>query len=508
MLESLMMFGQELIGIFSITNIGLLIGATFLGIVIGAMPGLSATMGVALLTGLTYTMEMDVAVLVLMGLYVGAIYAGSISAVLIGIPGTGSAAATVLDGHPMAMQGRAKLALSAATLASFIGTILGLLCLAAVTGQLMKIALEFTAPEYLLMAIFGVLICGSLASQGHAIKGWIGGAFGLILACVGMESMYAYPRFCYGNVSLYSGITMVPAMIGLFGIPCVLNALAGKQQVGASEEAARLSKKSDHEKIWPILLRNKVNIVRSGLIGTVVGAIPGVGEDVAAWLSYDFAKKFSKKPETFGKGNIEGVLAAECANNAAIGGAMIPLLTLAVPGSAGTAVLLGAFRLHGVNPGPMLSFNNPTFIYYVVAVLVLCAVCMRVCALPACQVAPLILKTPVHILMPIVCVLCCIGSYALNVNIFDVKIMLFFGIIGYLFDRIHIPAAPIVLGLILGPMADEYGRRMLKASGGTLMPLISRPICLVLLLFILLTILYQLGAFKKLGVMLSKSKNK
>ncbi len=506
MLESFMIFFQEFIKIITPVNVGLLLGSTMLGILIGAMPGLSATMGVALLTGLTYTMEMDMAVVVLMGIYVGAIYGGSITAVLIGIPGTGSAAATVLDGNPMARQGRAKLALSAATMASFVGTIVGLLLLAGITGQLMKIALKFTAPEYLLMAIFGVLICGSLASQGHAIKGWIGGVFGLILSCVGMEIMYAYPRFCFGNVSLYNGIPMVPAMIGLFGIPCVLNTLSARKQEGADAAAAELS--GADEKIMPILLRNKVNIVRSGLIGTFIGAIPGVGEDVAAWISYDFAKKSSKQPETFGKGNIEGVLAAECANNAAIGGAMIPLLTLAVPGSAGTAVLLGAFRLHGVNPGPMLSFNNPTFVYYVVAVLVLCAVCMRVCALAACHVAPKILKTPVHILMPIVCVLCCIGSYALNINVFDVKIMLFFGLVGYLFDRVQIPAAPIVLGLILGSLADEYGRRMLKASSGSLLPLVSRPICIVLLLCILLTILHQLGVFSRLSALCAKPKMK
>lgn len=496
MLQSLLIFGQELFSIITPLNIALLLGSTMLGILIGAMPGLSATMGVALLTGLTYTMEMDVAVLVLMGIYVGAIYGGSITAVLIGIPGTGSAAATVLDGHPMAQQGRARVALLAATVASFIGTVIGLLMLAAITGQLMKIALKFTAPEYFLMAIFGVLICGSLASQGHAVKGWIGGAVGLIFSCVGMETMYAYPRFCYGNVNLFGGISMVPAMIGLFGIPCVLNTLAARRQVGANEEAAKIT--GEKERIMPILAKNKANIVRSGLIGTFIGAIPGVGEDVAAWLSYDTAKKASRHPETFGKGNIEGVLAAECANNAAIGGAMIPLLTLAVPGSAGTAVLLGAFRLHGVNPGPMLSFNNPSFVYYVVAVLMLCAVCMRVCAWAACQVAPKILKTPVHILMPIVCVLCIIGSYALNINIFDVKIMLFFGLLGYLFDKVHIPPAPIVLGLILGSLADEYGRRMLKASSGTLTPLFTRPICIVLLALTVGTILHQLGVFKKI----------
>lgn len=497
MLQSLQTFGQEFIGIITPLNIALLIGSTMLGILIGAMPGLSATMGVALLTGLTYTMEMDMAVLVLMGIYVGAIYGGSITAILIGIPGTGSAAATVLDGHPMAVQGRAKTALSAATLSSFIGTVLGLIMLAAITGQLMKIALKFTAPEYFLMAIFGVLICGSLASQGQAVKGWIGGAVGLIFACVGMESMYAFPRFCYNKVSLYSGIAMVPAMIGLFGIPCVLNTLAAKKQDGSGVDAAKVV--DSKEKVLPHLAENKINIVRSGLIGTFVGAIPGVGEDVAAWLAYDTAKKSSKKPETFGTGNIEGVIAAECANNAAIGGAMIPLLTLAVPGSAGTAVLLGAFRLHGVNPGPMLSFNNPTFVYYVVAVLMLCAVCMRVCALVACQVAPKILKTPVHILMPIVSVLCVIGSYALNVNTFDVIIMLLFGIIGYAFGKVHIPPAPIVLGLILGSLADEYGRRMLKASNGSLLPIVTRPISIVLLLLIIATILHQVGVFEKIG---------
>jgi putative tricarboxylic transport membrane protein len=405
-------------------------------------------MGIALLTGITYGMEFSRALIVLMGIYVGGIYGGSISAVLIGIPGTGSAAATVLDGHPLAKQGHATRALGAATIASFIGTVFGMICLAGFTPLLEKLALKFTSPEFALLAIFGVTICGSLtAGGGPALKGWIGGLAGLIFSTVGYETMYAYPRFSYGNVNLMGGIAFVPAMIGLFGIPSVLNELS----VTDVQKIVKISTEKGIT-ILEIISKNLGLILRSGLIGVGVGAIPGVGEDVAAWLAYDVAKKSSKEPEKFGKGSYEGVLAPETANNAAIGGAIIPLLSLAIPGSAPTAVLLGALMLHGVRPGPMLSIENPTFLAHMSAVLLLAAIFMRVCAIPACRFAPKILKTPTHILMPIVGVLSCIGAYALTINVFDLYVMFFFGLIGYACEKMQYPTAPIVLGIILGPL--------------------------------------------------------
>ena len=484
---------HELIGLLTIQNILLLSVSTIAGIIIGGLPGLTATMGIALLAGLTFSISTDAALIILMGIYIGAIYGGSISAILIGIPGTGSAAATVLDGHPLAKRGEGGRALSLTVVASFIGTIFGMICLAIFTPFLQSIALEFTSPEFTLLAVFGVTICGSLTAQGHPVKGWISGFIGLAVSCIGMEAIYAYPRFTFGSVGLMGGIAFVSAMIGLFGIPSIFNELSIKNN---KVKIPSITKQKGMGFLG--MLKEKLFLIlRSGLIGTGIGAIPGVGEDVAAWLSYDTAKKTSKHPEEFGKGSYEGVIAAETANNAAIGGSLIPLLSLAVPGSAPSAVLLGALWLHGIRPGPMLTFEYPTFIPYMSALVLLAAFTMRIWALPICKIAPKVLKVPPYILMPIVGVLSIIGSYALNINIFDLYVMFFFGILGYILEKLEYPAAPVVLGIILGPIADQNFRRTLMASNGNFAAFVTRPICIILIILILYSMLNQVPAVRR-----------
>ncbi|WHH61493.1 tripartite tricarboxylate transporter permease [Petroclostridium sp. X23] len=478
----------------TVQNILLLSVSSIAGIIIGTLPGLSATMGIALLTGLTYGLPTEAALIVLLGIYVGAIYGGSISAVLIGIPGTASAAATVLDGQPLAMRGEGGTALSLATIASFIGSLFGMVCLAGFTPLLQKLALNFTSAEYALLAIFGVLICGSLTAQGLPLKGWIGGFIGLAASCIGFEGIFGYPRYTFDVVGLMGGVAFVPAMIGMFGIPSLLSELSNK---GGAAKVAEVSK-GKGPGIFRMIKDYFPTILRSGLIGTGVGAIPGVGEDVAAWLSYDTARRTSKKSEEFGKGSYEGVIAAETANNAAIGGALIPLLSLAIPGSAPTAVLLGALWLHGIRPGPMLTFEFPNFIAEMSALLLLAALTMRIYGWIACQFAPKVVKVPTFILMPIVGVLSIIGSYALNINTFDLYVMFVFGIIGFLFEKMNYPAAPVVLGIILGPLADTNIRRTLQASGGSLAPFFTRPIALIVVCMIVYAILSQLKVTDKL----------
>lgn len=500
---------QEFISLLTPINLLVVSFSSVLGMLIGCLPGLTATMGIALLTGITYGMHQDVAILMLMGIYVGAMFGGSIASILIGIPGTGSAAATVMDGHPLAKQGKGGTALTLALLGSFVGTLFGMLLLSACTPFLQKISLKFTSAEIALLAFFGVTICGSLTGPGGSpMKGLIGGVFGLLISCIGMETMYGYARYTFGNTQLLGGIAFVPAMIGLFGIPSVLNELSNLKTRQASE--AIQYRKEDQEKIGIIGLLKKhlFGILRAGAIGTGIGCIPGVGEDVAAWMAYDTAKKASKTPEKFGRGAYEGVLAAETANNACVGGALIPLLCLAIPGSAPTAVLLGALRLHGIRPGPMLTFEFPNFIAYMSAVLLLCSLIMRIFGYLACKVAPKVLKIPPYILMPIVAVLSIIGSYALNIRSFDLVVMFVFGILGYFFMKQDYPAAPIILGLILGPMLDENFRRSLQTSGGSMAPFVTRPIALVILVLILWSILGQFPAFKRLTAKLSfKKKN-
>ena len=492
-MEEIGILFSSLWSLISIKNIVIVSLSSIGGILIGAMPGLTSTMGIALLSGITYGMDSDIALLVLIGIYVGGTYGGSISAILIGIPGTGSAASTVADGHALAVKGEGRLALSLATIASFIGTLFGMICLAVFAPMLQGIALKFTSAEYCLLAVFGVTICGSLTSGSEPIKGWIAGFLGLGLSCVGYEGIYSYPRFTYGIVGLFGGIAMVPALIGLFGIPSVLSELAQKD---AGAKIAEVGQSGKYSVLT--MLRKYIGLVlRSGLIGTFIGAVPGVGEDIAAWLSYDFAKRTSKNPKEFGKGAYAGVIAAETANNACIGGAMIPLLSLAVPGSAPTAVLLGALMLHGIRPGPMLQFDAPNFVFEMCAMLILAAFCMRIFGWMICQVAPKLINVPVFILMPIVAALSVIGSFAINVNLFDVYIMLFVGVAGYFMAKNKYPAAPAVLGLILGPMCDENLRRFLMSTNGSFAGFVSSGISIVLLILIALSFLSQMDFAKR-----------
>ncbi|MCL2380088.1 MAG: tripartite tricarboxylate transporter permease [Treponema sp.] len=496
MFSGILTLVNEVAGLFTITNIALLFGSSLLGIIVGVLPGLTATMGIAILTGITFGMPTYQALIILMGIYVGAIFGGAIPTVLLGIPGTAAASATVLDGHPLAKQGHGGLALTTVAIASFIGTLFGMFFLAGLTPLAVRMALLFTSPEFALLAIFGVTICGSLTGGGKggtALKGWIAGLIGLLVSTVGFEVFYAFPRFSYGNINLMGGIAFVPAMIGLFGIPSVLNQLSILHQKNVLHFAKEKTSGS-----LKIVGKKMPMILRSGMIGVGTGVIPGVGEDVSAWISYDLAKKTSKEPEKFGKGSFEGLIAPETANSAAIGGSIIPTLSLGIPGSPPTAVLMGALMLHGIRPGPMISIENPTFIAHISAILLLAAFTMRFGALIACRFAPMMLKVPANILMPMVAVLSCIGAFALTINIFDLYVMLFFGLIGYAFDKMKYPAAPVVLGIILGPIVDENLRRTLVATGGSLEPFFTRPVALIILFAIALTILSQLGVIKKL----------
>lgn len=469
--------------------------ATSLGIIIGALPGLTATMGIALLTGVTYGMNTSLAVPVLMGVYVGAIYGGSISAVLINIPGTGSAAATALDGHPLAVKGEAWMALSSTRFASFLGTLFGIICLAFFAPLISKLAEKsFASPEYFMLALFGILICGSLCSQDKPIKGWIAGFIGLMISFVGMEEIHGYQRFVYGNSNLVGGISYVPAMIGLFSIPQVLDALKSddtkakvesvKAQAGTMKKTLQLTKNN----LW--------NILRSGLIGVGIGSIPGAGEDIAAWMAYDRAKNSSKHPEEFGKGAYEGVIAAETGNNACIGGAIIPLLTLAVPGSPPAAVLLGALELHGIRCGPMLSFEQPTYIYEMSAVLIVCAIALLICGLLLSRVMVSVLRIDQKKLFPIVIALCVIGSYAINLNKFDLTIMFIMGLLGYVFNAMGYSPAALVLGIILGKTCDVNFRRALLGYSWTCF--FTRIISLIFVVLVLVSLLSQFPFWKKM----------
>ena len=481
-----------------------LFGSTAVGVIIGALPGLSATMGIALLTGLTYKFPVEYTFAILMGVYVGAIYGGSLSAILLNIPGTASAAATALEGYTLAKQGKAELAIKVTRAASIIGTFIGVMALTFLAPPLTKVALSFRSQEYFMLALFGVLICGSIVSNDIPLKGWIGGVLGLLIACIGMDRIMGASRFDMGITDLMGGVSMVPAMIGFYAIPEVIKAFAHKDQEELKIHKLD-KKKKEHTNSFKIAFSHLRVIIQSALLGVGIGALPGVGEDVAAWVSYDTAKKTSKHKEDYGKGSFEGIIAPEVANNSAIGGATIPMLTLAVPGSPPAAVLLGAMMVHNIQPGPMIMRDNPTFIYQIAALILISVVALWVVGMIIAKPMTKILKVPTVYLMPIVSVLAIVGAYALNIKSFDIIIALVFGLIGYILDKMQYSAAPIILGLILGNMIDENFRRALTVSDGNFLTFVTQPISLMFFLVIVAVVGAQLVPKKKSKMNTSKT---
>ncbi len=456
--------------------------ATLLGIIVGMLPGLTATMGIALLTGLTFQWASSDAIVILIAMYVGAIYGGSRSAILINIPGTPANAATCLDGFPLARSGRAGEAIGLSTTSSFLGSFIGLLFLTFFTPYLGQIALSFQSFEFFWLTLFGVLICGNLTAPKDPLKGWISGFLGLLLGMVGMDAIQAYPRFAYGRVDLYGGLSLIPALVGIYGMTEVIQSITEETRKEVIVQVRRVVPRLRE------LYNQKKNIIRSGIIGTFVGAIPGVGENIASFVAYDFAQRASKTPEKFGKGSEEGLIAAETGNNACVGGAIIPVLALAVPGSPPAAVLLAAMWLHGMRPGPLLMMEAPNYIYEVSAMFLLATVAMLILGLSLVRGIIKILNVPTPVLMPIIFVLCAVGSFAINGRVFDILVMLIFGLIGYPLKKMEYPDAPLILGLILGEMLDENLRRGLILTSGSLVPFFTRPISMILIAFILFTL--------------------
>lgn len=470
------MFDPKVLFLMSISSI--------LGIIVGALPGLTATMGIALLSGITYGIDPKYAIPMLVALYCGGIYGGSNSAILLNIPGTPSAAATAIDGYELAKRGLAGEALGFARLASFWGGLIGLLALTIATPLLAKIALKFGSWEFFVLTIMGVMICGSLTMGELQVKGWITGFLGLMTAMIGMDDMTTYPRFSFGSLHLLSGISLIPALIGLFGLTEVFCVMREPYQgeLTVDPRGLRVS--------VPLLRVFKYwkTTVRSAIIGILIGIIPGVGEDVAAWVSYGAVKNMGIEKERVGKGSVEGVIAAETANNSCIGGASVPMIALGIPGSGAAAVLLGGILLHGVRPGPLIFIESPQFFYDYVAMQVMANFMLLIFGLLISNFLIKILLVKKDVLMPIVVTLCVIGAYAVNHSLFDVYVTLVFGVMGYILRNNGYPLAPFTLGLILGRMADENLRRALTLNS-SIVPFFTRPICIVLWLLIIIMII-------------------
>src|SRR3954471_5032694 len=478
-------------GFLNPTSIGLGLGGAPLGIVVGILPGLSATLVIALLTTLTVKAQANDAILVLICSYVGALYGGSRTAILLNIPGTAANAASCADGYALAQRGEAGRAIGIATSGAFTGTLFGVLCLAAFTPSLAEGALAFGAFEFFWLALFGVALSGSIVGD-DPVKGWLMGALGLFVAQIGQESLYAHNRFTFGWDELAGGIALIPALVGAFGLAEILTTLAEpveKKLVDVKDSV--LPRFREVLQYWK-------TVIRSGVIGVLTGLLPGVGEDSGAWMSYAAAKATSKEKHLFGKGSIDGLMAAETGDMASIPGHIIPCLALGIPGSAPSAVLMAAMIIHGIQPGPMMLIQHPHFVYEVVAMTSLATVTILIFGLFLVKPLLLILRIRRTVLMPIIYLLCTVGAFASASRLFDVYAMLVIGIGAFFLRRRGYQMAPFVLGLVLGPLLDKSLRRGLVLSDGSLEPFFTRPISIGFATVTILILLMYIPAFKSL----------
>ncbi|MBC01354.1 MAG: hypothetical protein CML67_17645 [Rhodobacteraceae bacterium] len=451
------------------------------GVVIGALPGLTSTMGVALLIPVTFSLPPQVGLAMLGGIYCASTYSGAISAILLNIPGTSASVATMLDGHPMSRNGEPGRAISLATFASAIGGVASVAALLLLAPQLAEFSLRFGSPEYFLLAVFGITVIASMSS-GAMEKGLIAGAFGLILSTVGVHPLTGTMRFTFDMPSLYDGVPLVVALIGLYSIPEVIDLVKRAREEHGND--ARVDA-SGFLAVIPEILRQKVNLLRSSLIGIIVGIVPGVGCSVGGFLAYDAAKRASKTPDRFGKGAAEGIVASETGNNAVTGGTLIPLLTLGIPGNPVTAVLLGGIMIHGLRPGPELFTTNAEITYGFIFSLFLSNLLFVPVGLVIARFGLRIVQVPPAILAPIILALAVLGAYSIRASLNDVWIMLAVGALGWGMAVLAVPRAPLVLGLVLGTLAEGELARSLALVRGDVsafaLGLLTRPISLVIL---------------------------
>ncbi|MBW1667575.1 MAG: tripartite tricarboxylate transporter permease [Deltaproteobacteria bacterium] len=454
--------------------IGFLFLGTIIGIVFGVIPGLTSTMGLAVFIPLTFGMDPYVGIVLLMGIYVGSIYAGSITAILVNIPGTPGAIVTGLEGYPMTLKRESGRAIGISATASLLGGFIGIIFLSLLAPAISKVALRFNSVDYVALAFLGLSVV-SYISSGSILKGLIAVVIGLMLASVGTDPMTGAPRFTFGSNEVYSGLPLIPVLIAFFGLPEVLENINLNVPVTKMKEFTKIiPTHSDLKQISGA-------VIRGGILGTFIGAVPFAGGAISCMMNYAIEKMISKEPESFGKGNIRGLAAPEASNNASVGGALIPLLTLGIPGDPMTAVILGAFLVHGISPGPLLFEKNPEFISSIFIGNTLATLLIFIIGISCAKYFAKLISIPQRILAPIIMIFCIVGSYAIRNSIFDIGIFAFFGIGAYLLRKVGIMPAPLVLGFILGPIFEENLRRVLMISGMDWSLFIKRPSSVIML---------------------------
>ena len=459
--------------VFTLEAILALFGGVVIGTLIGAIPGMTVTMGVALTLPFTFGMHPAIGILLLLGVYKGGVYGGSITAILIKTPGTPAASCTVLDGYPMSQNGEARKALDIALYASCFADFVSNVSLILFAGVLASFALRFGPPEYFTLIVFSLTIIAGIAGDNMA-KGMISAGIGLLLATMGLDLVYGTNRFVFGEVELMAGLNFIPVLIGLFALPEIINYYAKR-----FEERGDIQALAGGHATFAEFRRCFKSIFRGSVIGVVLGAIPGIGGAPSAFLSYSEAQRTSKTPENFGKGEIEGVAASEAGNNGTCGATLIPLLALGVPGDIVTAVILGAFMIHGLQPGPLLFEDNLDLIYGLFIGIMISSVFLFIVGKSAIRLFSRVALLPNRILFPIVLVLCVYGGYAVNNNLFDILVMMLIGLLGFAMLRGNIPAAPFLIAYVLGPLLEDNFRQSLLLSHGGLEIFVRNEICMI-----------------------------
>ena len=467
---------------------------TFAGIYIGAIPGLSVTMATSILISFTFKWEVNEALALIAGVYVGGVYGGARTAILLNIPGAPSAIATAIDGYPLAKKGLAGEAIGLSTVMSVIGGLIGVAALAIAAPLIAEFAIKFTSRDYMLLGIIGILLVGTLSGESFA-KGAFAGALGVMIGMIGLDPMTAETRFTYGSINLMGGVPFVVAMIGFFG---VAEALVQLEHVDTSPIKQKVSRIFP---AWSDVRRYLWLGLKSSGLGTLIGALPGTGGDIAALLAYDHAKRSTKNPEVpFGEGAKEGLIAPETANNAAVGGAFVPMLTLGIPGDAVTAIIIGALYIHGLKPGPLLLTDTPHLFWFIVGNLTLANLFLLIFGLTGIRIFTKVMECPRAILIPLIVILSAVGAYALQNNPAHITWALAFGVIGYFLKRYGFQVGPIILGVILGPMIDaNYRRAMIGAQeniGTFFYDVLTHPISFVLTCALVIMFVTQLPVVK------------
>ena len=474
--------GQAFAMVFEPYTIFVMIGASLFGLFVGAVPGLTATMATALLVPVTFFMAPIPAIAAIVTATAMAIFSGDIPGCLLRIPGTPASAAYTDEAYALTKKGQAELALGAGLVFSAVGGLFGTVVLIVAAPALADFALKFSSFEYFWLVLLG-LTCAVFITSDRPLKGLIMLFLGLLVACVGLGNPAGFPRFTFGNTELLGGIGMISMMIGMFAISEIIRFAVDNSPppVMVVEKVGNIFAGQ-----WGLAKKYPVQILRGSALGTLVGALPGAGADIAAWMSYAMSKKFSKEPEKFGTGHIEGIVESGAANNSALAGAWIPALVFGIPGDSITAIVIGVLYMKNMNPGPTLFTTNPQNIYAVFLLFIIANIIMVPLGVLCIKAAKRILKVPRNILMPVILLFCAVGTFAINNTLFDIGVMLVAGVVAYLLEENDFPIAPAILGVVLGGMLEENFISSMIKSDGNLLGFVNRPIAAVLAVLTLL----------------------